>query len=205
MPYHDEVAGVLAASWPATDPPSPTSANHEEHTMAFGPIQIFAFGFPSTDRFEGRIAEELVKLSDAGIIRIIDALAVVADGDEVEILRVSDLDDEQREALGAHIGSLIGLGAAGLEGFIAGAEAGAEIADEGGFGLVEDITEDLIDELPDGSAGVLLIIEHAWAVPFRDAVVDAGGILMANEWIGAQDLVSLGVAMRDAELAGDDD
>ena len=160
--------------------------------MAFGPIQIFAFGFPSTDRFEGRIAEELVKLSDAGIIRIIDALAVVADGDEVEILRVSDLDDEQREALGAHIGSLIGLGAAGLEGFIAGAEAGAEVADEGGFGLVEDITEDLIDELPDGSAGVLLIIEHAWAVPFRDAVVDAGGILMANEWIGAQDLVEPG-------------
>ena len=52
--------------------------------MAFGPIQIFAFGFPSTDRFEGRIAEELVKLSDAGIIRIIDALAVVADGDEVD-------------------------------------------------------------------------------------------------------------------------
>ena len=173
--------------------------------MAFGPIQIFAFGVPSTDRFEGRIAEELVKLSDAGIIRIIDALAVVADGDEVEILRVSDLDDEQREALGAHIGSLIGLGAAGLEGFIAGAEAGAEMADEGGFGLVEDITEDLIDELPDGSAGVLLIIEHAWAVPFRDAVVDAGGILMANEWIGAQDLVSLGMAMRDAALAGDDD
>jgi uncharacterized membrane protein len=180
-------------------------ARHEERTMAFGPIQIFAFGFPSTDRFEGRIAEELVKLSDAGIIRIIDALAVVADGDEVEILRVSDLDDEQREALGAHIGSLIGLGAAGLEGFIAGAEAGAEMADEGGFGLVEDITEDLIDELPDGSAGVLLIIEHAWAVPFRDAVVDAGGILLANEWIGAQDLVSLGMAMRAADELEDDD
>ena len=79
------------------------------------------------------------------------------------------------------------------------------MADEGGFGLVEDITEDLIDELPDGSAGVLLIIEHAWAVPFRDAVVDAGGILMANEWIGAQDLVSLGMAMRAADELEDDD
>ncbi len=158
--------------------------------MAFGPIQIFAFGFPSTDRMEGRVAEELIRLSDAGIIRIVDALAVVAEGDEVEILRVSDLDDEQRQALGAHIGSLIGLGAAGLDGYIAGAEAGAEIAEEGGFGLVEDITEDLIDELPEGSAGVLLIIEHAWAVPFRDAVLDAGGIMLANEWIGTQVLSS---------------
>jgi hypothetical protein len=27
--------------------------------MAFGPIQLFTFGFPSTDGFEGRIAEEL--------------------------------------------------------------------------------------------------------------------------------------------------
>lgn len=171
--------------------------------MAIGPIQIFAFGFPTTDRFEGRIAEELIKLSDAGIIRIIDALAVIADGDDVEILRVSDLDDEQREELGAHIGALVGLGAAGLDGFVAGAEAGAEIAAEGGFGLVEDITEDLIDELPDGSAGVLLIIEHAWAVPFRDAVVDAGGIMLANEWIGVQELVSLGAAMRaEADLEG---
>ncbi|MFO7532910.1 MAG: hypothetical protein R6W93_10645 [Candidatus Limnocylindrales bacterium] len=163
--------------------------------MAFGPIQLFTFGFPSTDGFEGRIAEELVKLSDAGIIRIIDALAVIADGDEVDILRVSDLDDEQREDLGMHVGALLGLGMAGLEGFIEGAEAGAEIGQEGGFGLVEAIGEDLIEELPDGAAALVLIIEHAWAVPFRDAVVDAGGILLANQWLGAQELVELGAAL----------
>jgi len=169
--------------------------------MTFGPIQIFAFGFPDTAGFEGRIAEELVKLSDAGIIRIVDALAVIADGDEVDILRVSDLDAEQREELGAQVGALIGLGAAGLEGFIAGAEAGAEIADEGGLGIVEAIGEDFIENLPDGAAALLLIIEHAWAVPLREAVVDAGGVLMANEWIGAQDLVALGVALGiEAEL-----
>ena len=38
--------------------------------MAFGPIQILAVGFPTTDQFEGRIAEELIKLSDAGTINI---------------------------------------------------------------------------------------------------------------------------------------
>jgi uncharacterized membrane protein len=204
MPYHCGVAGARGESRPATDHTPSEREPNEEHTMSFGPIQIIALGFPSTERMEGRVAEELIRLSDAGIIRIIDALAVVAEDDEVDILRVSDLDDEQRQALGAHIGSLIGLGAAGLDGFIAGAEAGAEIAEEGGFGLVEDITEDLIDELPDGSAGVLLIIEHAWAVPFRDAVIDAGGIMLANEWIGAQDLVSLGMAMRDADGMDDD-
>jgi uncharacterized membrane protein len=163
--------------------------------MAIGPIQIFAFGFPSTAGFEGRIAEELIKLSDAGIVRIIDALAVIAEDDEVDVIRVSDLDDEQREELGAEIGALIGLGAGGIEGFVEGAEIGAEVMEEGGLGIIEDITEDLIDELPDGSAAMLLIIEHTWAVPLREAVVDAGGVLMANQWIGAQDLVALGVAL----------
>ena len=168
--------------------------------MAFGPLQIFAFGFADTSRFEGRIADELIKLSDAGIIRIVDALAVVADGDEVEILRVSDLDDEQRTELGMEIGALIGLGLDGLEGMIAGAEVGAEVAEEGGLGVVEAIGEDFIEELPDGSAALLLIIEHKWAVPLREAVIDAGGVLIGNQWIGAQDLVELGMALG---IAGD--
>ena len=163
--------------------------------MAFGPLQIFAFGFADTSGFEGRIADELLKLSDAGIIRIVDALAVVADGDEVEILRVSDLDEEQRTELGMEVGALMGLGMAGLEGMIEGAAAGAEIAQEGGLGVVEAIGEEFIEELPDGAAALLLIIEHAWAVPLREAVVDAGGTLIGNQWIGAQDLVELGMAL----------
>lgn len=173
--------------------------------MAFGPIQILAVGFPETDRLEGRVAAELAKLSDAGIIRIVDALAVLAEDDEVDVLRVSDLDMEQREELGAEIGALIGLGAAGLEGFVEGAELGAEIVEEGGLGLIEAVAEDLVETLPDGSAGLLLIIEHAWAVPLRDAVVDAGGILLANRWIGAQQLVGLGAALAlEAELESEE-
>jgi hypothetical protein len=178
--------------------------------MSFGPIQVFAFGFPDTSRLEGRVAAELARLSDAGIIRIVDALAVIADGDEVDILRVSDLDDEQREELGMEVGALIGLGMDGIEGMLAGAEIGAEVVEEGGLGVVEAIGEDLIENLPDGTAAVLLVIEHAWAVPLRDAVLDAGGELMGNQWIGAQDLVALGAALGlaaelEAEAEADDD
>jgi uncharacterized membrane protein len=173
--------------------------------MAFGPLQILAVGFPETARLEGRVAKELAKLSDAGIIRIVDALAVLAEDGEVDVLRVSDLDEEQREELGAEIGALIGLGAAGLEGFVAGAEVGAEIVEEGGLGLVEAVAEDLIENLPDGSAGLLLIIEHAWAVPLRDAVLDAGGVLLANRWIGVQQLVGLGAALAlEAEVESEE-
>ena len=165
--------------------------------MAFGPLQIIAVAFPTTDRFEGRIATELARLSDAGIIRIVDLLAVLNAGDEIDVLRVSDLNESQREELGAEIGALIGLGAAGLEGFVEGALAGEEIVEEGGIGLVEAIGAEFIEDLPADSAALLLIIEHAWAVPLRESVVDAGGLLMANQWIGAQDLVMLGAALRE--------
>ena len=164
--------------------------------MAFGPIQIIAVGFPTTDQFEGRIAEELIKLSDAGTIRIVDALAVFNAGDEIDIIRATDLSAQQRVEMGAEFGALIGLGAAGIEGFIEGAELGAEIAAEGGLGLVEAIGAEFIEDLPDDSAALLLIIEHAWAVPLRGAIIDAGGILMANQWVGAQDLLELGAALR---------
>jgi hypothetical protein len=171
--------------------------------MSFGPIQILGIGFGSTARMEGQVAEALINASDAGIIRIIDALAVIREGDEVDVLRVSDLDDEQREELGAQVGALIGLGANGIDGFIAGAELGAEIADSGGLGVIEALGEELIEGLPDDSAAVILIIEHRWAVPLRDAVMDAGGELIANRWVGVQELVSLGAALRaEAELEG---
>ena len=119
------------------------------------------------------------------------------------MLRVSDLDDEQREELGAQVGALIGLGANGIDGFIAGAELGAEIADSGGLGVIEALGEELIEGLPDDSAAVILILEHRWAVPLRDAVMDAGGELIANRWVGVQELVRLGAALRaEAEDGG---
>ena len=38
----------------------------EEQAMSIGPIQAFVIGFPDNDLFEGRIAEELGRLSDVG-------------------------------------------------------------------------------------------------------------------------------------------
>ena len=64
--------------------------------MSIGPIQALVIGFPDNDLFEGRIAEELARLSDVGQIRIIDAAFVLRDGDDVSAVSVSDLDDDQR-------------------------------------------------------------------------------------------------------------
>ena len=45
--------------------------------MTIGPIQAFVIGFPDNDLLEGRIAEELARLSDIGQIRVVDAVFVL--------------------------------------------------------------------------------------------------------------------------------
>ena len=168
--------------------------------MSIGPIQAFVIGFPDNDLFEGRIAEELARLSDVGQIRIIDAVFVIRDGDEASVLSVSDLDDDQRAELRSAVGALIGLGVAGGEGAVAGAALGASI-DADAPTAAEVVAAGLLDELPDGSSALVLAIEHLWAIPLRDAVRDAGGIVIGHRTLTAEDLIAFGMDLGDeAEL-----
>ncbi len=95
-------------------------------------------GFADNELLEGRIADELARLSDVGQIRIIDAVFVMREGDDLSLLTVSDLDDEQRAELRSAVGALVGLGVAGGEGAFAGAALGAAVdtdaADRGRVG-----------------------------------------------------------------------
>ncbi len=172
--------------------------------MTIGPIQAFVIGFPDNGLFEGRIAEELARLSDVGQIRIIDAVFVVREGDDVAVLSISDLDDDQRTELRAAVGALVGLGIAGGDGAVAGAEAGASI-DVDAATVAERIGASLIDDLPDGSSALVLAIEHMWAIPLRDAVRDAGGIVLAHRSLSAEELVVFGMDVGDALADAEDE
>jgi hypothetical protein len=165
--------------------------------MTIGPIQAFVIGFPDNDLFEGRIAEELARLSDVGQIRIIDAVFVMRDDDGISVLSVSDLDDDQRAELRSAVGALVGLGVAGAEGAAAGAELGDSI-DADAPHAAEVVAAGLLDELPDGSSALVLAIEHLWAVPLRDAVRGAGGLVLGHRSLSAEDLVAFGMDLGDA-------
>jgi hypothetical protein len=164
--------------------------------MTIGPIQAFVIGFPDNDLFEGRIAEELARLSDVGQIRIIDAVFVMREGDDVAVLGVSDLDDDQRAELRSAVGALVGLGVAGAEGAVAGAEL-ADTIDVDAPGVAVAVAADLLDELPDGSSALVLAVEHLWAVPLRDAVRDAGGLVLGHGALSVEDLVAFGMDLGD--------
>ncbi len=168
--------------------------------MSIGPIQAFVIGFPDNDLFEGRIAEELARLSDIGQIRIVDAVFVMREGDDVAAMSVSDLDDDQRAELRSAVGALVGLGVAGEEGAVAGAELGATAGPDAPH-VAELIAAGLLDQLPDGSSALVLAIEHLWAIPLRDAVRDAGGVVLGHGALTPEDLVALGLVIgAEAEI-----
>ena len=171
--------------------------------MAIGPIQAFVIGFPDNDKFEGRIIEELGRLRDVGAIRVIDAVFVLREDDEINVVSVSDLDDEERAELRAAVGALIGLGIAGGDGAEAGAVLGATM-DPDAPTAAEAVAADLIDALPDGSSALVLAIEHLWAIPLRDAVRDAGGLVLAHRSITVEELIALGIGLGDAADEADE-
>jgi uncharacterized membrane protein len=171
--------------------------------MAVGPVQLIVLGFTHPN-FQGEILAELEKLRDSDTIRVIDALAVSKDADgDVAILKMDNLTRDERIELGAKIGALIGIGAAGddeeavEEMAMAGAELGAE---EGIEMFSEEEVWDVIEDIPNDTAAALLMIEHHWAVGLRDAVARAGGFRISDGFVSPIDLVAIGAMTReDAE------
>jgi hypothetical protein len=52
---------------------------------------------------------------------------------------------------------------------------------------------DILEDIPNDSAAALVLIEHHWAVPLRDAVLRAGGFRISDGFISPLDLVALGL------------
>jgi len=162
--------------------------------MAIGPVQLLVLGF-SHPEFHGEIKAELEKLRESDTVRVIDALAVYKDEQgEIEVEHLSNLTRDEAIELGTKIGALIGLGIEGEDGFEAGAVAGAEHAETEGIHPFADAEEwDVLEEIPNDSAAALVLLEHQWAVPLRDAIARAGGFRISDGFISPLDLVEIGV------------
>lgn len=130
-----------------------------------GPVDYVIVEFPAgTANFTGEMADELIKLVDAGTIRVIDILVLVKDEDGgVDALELEDLDE---------LGPLQVLE--------------AELAEL----LAEEDVEHLAAAMDPGSVAGVLIYENIWAAPFASAARRSGGQLIANGRIPIQAIIA---------------
>ena len=162
--------------------------------MAIGPVQLIVLGF-NHPNFHGEVIAELERLREADTVRVIDSIAVHKDADgNLEVEHLSNLTRDEAIELGSKIGALIGLGIEGEEGAEAGAALGAEQVAAEGIHPFEGAEEwDVLADIPNDSAAALILLEHHWAVPLRDAVFRAGGFRISDGFISPLDLVAIGM------------
>ena len=157
--------------------------------MSLGPVQLLVVGFDRPD-FSGEVLDELERLRESDVVRVLDLLVVSKGADGViRRLHHSGLTTADADGGGAVVASLIGLGAPRAE-----AEAGHLPAEEEFWSLDEAI--------PNDSAAAIALVEHRWAIGTRDAIRAAGGVAVADAWIHPADLAAAGLIDADDAAGG---
>jgi uncharacterized membrane protein len=159
-----------------------------------GPVQLLVIAFDG-GTFDGKILEELRRLREHEVVRLVDLLFVARDEDgEVVELEVNDLSAEETAGYGALVGALIGFGDGGDGGAVDGARAGAVAAAQNGSLLGPAEVWFLADAIPPGSAAAVVLLEHRWAEPLRAAIEAANGHDLIDTWVHREDLAAIGAA-----------
>jgi hypothetical protein len=130
-----------------------------------GPVDYLVVEFPAgASSFTGEMATELVRLVDAGTIRVIDILILTKNDDgSVDAMELSDIDElGELQALETELAEL----------------------------LAADDVVHLAAAMEPGSTAGVLIWENLWAAPFASAARRSGGQLIANGRIPIQAIIA---------------
>ena len=124
--------------------------------MTLAPVEVVVVAFPG-NRFSGKILPELQRLLDAGTISIVDGLFLRKD--ENGAVTFVEVDE------------------AGVD---EGVAALAALFDRFDEMISDEDIEELSAALDPNSSAAVLVFEHTWVRPLRDAIVEAGGVLAEN-------------------------
>jgi len=143
-----------------------------------GPVDYLVVEFPAGQQnFTGEAAEELLRLHDAGVIRVMD-LVLIGKGEDGTVM-AQELGDLEQMGDFARLETEL-------------AETLAE-EDVLNFGAV----------MSPGSLGAVLVFENLWAAPLGSAIRHAGGQLVANGRIPVQAIIAAMEADEALAAGGD--
>ena len=122
--------------------------------MTLGPLEYIVIGFDRPD-FTGAIATEIEKVVEKRIIRLVDVVVAQKDGEgNVEIVEIDNVRDPKFASFAPLLEDRMGL-------------------------LTPEDIITLGEGLPNDSAALILLFEHRWAEKIKDAIIEAGGFLVA--------------------------
>ena len=125
------------------------------------PLEYALIAFEEA-KFSGKIVPELLDLAERGIVRFVDIVFIQKDEDgNARTIELNDLEPEAYEMfvpMGEHVSSL----------------------------FTNDDLEIAASKLPNGSAAALFLWENLWLANLRQALVDAGGVLVERRQIAPE-------------------
>jgi Family of unknown function (DUF6325) len=134
-----------------------------------GPVELLFVEFPG-NQFTGEIIPALSDLIDQGTIRVLDLVFVAKDADGNAVgIELEDLPAESKDAFTDLVEELTEL-------------------------ISEEDVEDLAEALEPNSSAAILLFEHKWAIPFRDAIANSGGQLVVRLPITEEALAEIAAA-----------
>ncbi|MDW5564139.1 MAG: DUF6325 family protein [Methanomassiliicoccus sp.] len=127
----------------------------KERESVMGPVDYMVVMFPG-NKFTGKLAPEMTRLENKGIIKVIDLVMIMKDGNgNVRTMELRNLGGEEGEAFKAFSGNI-------KEWFAA-----------------EDL-EAIGDMLPNNSSAAALLFENTWAQDFKEAMLEADAKLVSQ-------------------------
>jgi uncharacterized membrane protein len=165
--------------------------------MAVGPVQVIIFGFERTDQFRGEVLEELANLRGRGLIRLLDLFVALKDpSGEIVAVELNDLTEQESVEFGRVVGKLLGVASVSAGELAAGAVENILAAASQSVGLDYHGLRQVVENLAPGKAFGVLMFEHTWAIPLREAIRRAGGVPLAQGFITQEALLMVGEELR---------
>jgi uncharacterized membrane protein len=144
-----------------------------EDFMTLGPLEYLVIGFDRPD-FTGAIAQEIEKVVEKRIIRLVDVVVAQKDAaGDVQIVEIDNVRDPRFASFAPLLQDRMGL-------------------------LTEEDVITLAEGLPNDSAALMLLFEHRWAEKIKDAIIDAGGFLVARETVAPELLEAVNAELEAA-------
>jgi hypothetical protein len=139
--------------------------------MTLGPLEYTVIGFDG-NRFNGEIAREIGKVVDSGTIALVDVVFITKDIDgEPTVVELDAKEDPRFADFAGMLDGLMGL-------------------------LTPDDIEKLANDLPANTSALVMLFEHRWAVGIKDAIIGAGGFLIARETLAPEALEALNAELE---------